>query len=69
VGKVQNVMETNRKKHKNSQQWQFNTALYTVLACKQTLRERTSAVKHQNWDSAPLHKLIKNFPLFSRPLA
>jgi hypothetical protein len=40
-----------------------------VLACKQTLRERTSAVKHQNWDSAPLHQLIKNFPLFARPLA
>jgi hypothetical protein len=30
-----------------------------AIACKQTLRERTSAVKHQNWDSAPLHKLIK----------
>jgi hypothetical protein len=26
---------------------------YTILACKQTLRERTSAVKHQNWDCAP----------------
>jgi hypothetical protein len=39
------------------------------VACKQTLRERTSAVKHQNWDSAPLHKLIKNFPLFAQPLA
>jgi hypothetical protein len=40
-----------------------------LVACKQTLRERTSAVKHQNWNSAPLHKLIKNFPLFARPLA
>jgi hypothetical protein len=38
---------------------------YFYIACKQTLRERTSAVKHQNWDSAPLHKLIKNFPPFS----
>jgi hypothetical protein len=40
-----------------------------ILACKQTLGEIPSAVKHQNWDSAPLHKLIKNFPLFARPLA
>jgi hypothetical protein len=28
------------------------------VACKQTLGEIPSAVKHQNWDSAPLHKLI-----------
>jgi hypothetical protein len=41
----------------------------SYIACKQTLGEIPSAVKRQNWDSAPLHKLIKNFPLFARPLA
>jgi hypothetical protein len=39
-----------------------------MLDCKQTFEERMYAVKHQNWDSSPLHKLIKNFPLFARPL-
>ena len=46
----------------------FNDYTCTELACKQTLRERTSAVKYQNWDSAPLHKLIKNFPYLLGPL-
>jgi hypothetical protein len=30
-----------------------------MLDCKQTFEERMYAVKHQNWDSSPLHKLIK----------
>jgi hypothetical protein len=45
------------------------TSIRATINQRELLRERTSAVKHQNWDSAPLHKLIKNFPLFARPLA
>jgi hypothetical protein len=44
-------------------------SLQADVLVERRVRERTSAVKHQNWDSAPLHKLIKNFPLFARPLA
>ena len=32
---------------------------------KEGEESRQSVDKHQNWDSAPLHKLITNFPPFS----